>query len=666
MHPPLADARRRRVGRPAQLHRGAARHPDRRARVADGRDRVRPAPALRLDCGKTRRQAQRRHHASCRSPTPSTTSSAGSCRRAAAAKRRTRSCAASCARPNFAPPMALRRLAQITDFDLFVTTTFDPLLEQAINAERFSGAQSTEVIAYAPNRVADLADRARAAPAARRLSPVRPPVRVAHLRDLGRGHARVHLRAAKRAPRRRRSCSTNSSTTTCCSSAASFANWLARLFLRMAKSRRLSDPRDVGEVLADNHSRQGRAPDGVPAAGQRAHARLQRRARTSSTSCIAAGLVAPRRRRRHPAARGAAAFPAARARDARSRGVHQLRARDLRRGAEDQGGPRRRGHQDLVRPRAPRGRRRLRPQDPAQHRALLVFHPRRARRRRSAAWKALPAANGATPSTVLATWPMAPIFILPMCIDDTDTGAAKVPDKVPRRTSRALPGGEVRLTSRSASRPPVVPMNDSARHHHRRHAPRPSTPCTRWLGFASFTEETRPLRREEESPNSAAASAKAARRSCSAVRPGQTSILRAGIVRAAAEGAIAALVLDYSLIPVRPSRSSRRSSARRRQRYVDAARHCRSGESLSEFLHHRDDVLRDAMPEDADPAADLRPVRECSRWRRAMTSAASALRNSSRTWPISSKIARQGARSDDGEDEARRERSTSRAATTVS
>jgi outer membrane immunogenic protein len=56
----------------------------------------------------------------------------------------------------FAVPRALRQLAQITDFDLFVTTTFDPLLEQAINAERFAGAASTEVIAYSPNRVADL------------------------------------------------------------------------------------------------------------------------------------------------------------------------------------------------------------------------------------------------------------------------------------------------------------------------------------------------------------------------------------------------------------------------------------------------------------------------------------------------------------------------------
>jgi len=39
---------------------------------------------------------------------------------------------------------------------LFVSTTFDGYLEQAINEARFGGAQSTEVISYAPNRIADL------------------------------------------------------------------------------------------------------------------------------------------------------------------------------------------------------------------------------------------------------------------------------------------------------------------------------------------------------------------------------------------------------------------------------------------------------------------------------------------------------------------------------
>jgi hypothetical protein len=37
---------------------------------------------------------------------------------------------------------------------------------------------------------------------------------------------------------------------------SNFTNWLARLFLRMAKRQRLSDPRDVGEVLADDHTSQ--------------------------------------------------------------------------------------------------------------------------------------------------------------------------------------------------------------------------------------------------------------------------------------------------------------------------------------------------------------------------------------------------------------------------
>ena len=48
----------------------------------------------------------------------------------------------------FEPPAALRQLAQITDFDLFVTTTFDPLLEHAVNLERHGGQPMAEVIAY--------------------------------------------------------------------------------------------------------------------------------------------------------------------------------------------------------------------------------------------------------------------------------------------------------------------------------------------------------------------------------------------------------------------------------------------------------------------------------------------------------------------------------------
>ncbi len=156
---------------------------------------------------------------------------------------------------SFAPPLALRRLAQITDFDLFVTTTFDPLLEQAINAERFGGAQSTEVIAYAPNRVADL-------PTER--DQLQRPV-VYHL--LGRLSASptyvisdedtlefiCALQSEHLTPEKLFHALEHNHLLFI---GSSFTNWLARLFLRMAKRHRLSDPRDVGEVLADDHSEQ--------------------------------------------------------------------------------------------------------------------------------------------------------------------------------------------------------------------------------------------------------------------------------------------------------------------------------------------------------------------------------------------------------------------------
>jgi TIR domain/SIR2-like domain len=51
-----------------------------------------------------------------------------------------------------APPAALRQLASITDLRLFVSTTFDRLLAQAIDAERFGGVARTQEYAFAPNQ----------------------------------------------------------------------------------------------------------------------------------------------------------------------------------------------------------------------------------------------------------------------------------------------------------------------------------------------------------------------------------------------------------------------------------------------------------------------------------------------------------------------------------
>jgi hypothetical protein len=153
----------------------------------------------------------------------------------------------------FTPPVALRQLAEITDLDLFITTTFDGYLEQAINEARFAGAQSTEVISYAPNRIADLTTE--------REQMTRPVVY--HL--LGRVSASptyvisdedtlefvCALQSEHLTPEKLFHELENNHLLLI---GSNFSNWLVRLFLRMAKRRRLSDPRDVGEVLADDHS----------------------------------------------------------------------------------------------------------------------------------------------------------------------------------------------------------------------------------------------------------------------------------------------------------------------------------------------------------------------------------------------------------------------------
>ncbi len=153
----------------------------------------------------------------------------------------------------FEPPLALRQLAKITDFDLFVTTTFDPLLERAVNLERYGGQASAEVIAYAPNRVADL------------------PVERGQLQRTVVYHLLGRLSASPTYVVSDEDmlefiCALQSEHLTpeklfhelehnhLLLIGSDFSNWLARLFLRMTKRKRLSDPRDVGEVLADDHT----------------------------------------------------------------------------------------------------------------------------------------------------------------------------------------------------------------------------------------------------------------------------------------------------------------------------------------------------------------------------------------------------------------------------
>jgi TIR domain/SIR2-like domain len=151
------------------------------------------------------------------------------------------------------PPQALRQLAQITDFNLFVTTTFDSLLESAVNLERYGGQPGAEVIAYAPNRVADLpcerADLQRTViyHLLGRLSA--SPTYV--LSDEDMLEFICALQSEHRTPEKLFHELEHNHLLLI---GSDFSNWLARLFLRMAKRKRLSDPRDVTEIFADDHT----------------------------------------------------------------------------------------------------------------------------------------------------------------------------------------------------------------------------------------------------------------------------------------------------------------------------------------------------------------------------------------------------------------------------
>ena len=154
---------------------------------------------------------------------------------------------------NLEPPAAIRQLAAITDFDLYVSTTADSLLETAINQARFAGTPTAEVLSYAPNRVVDLpSERERLQrPVVYHLfgKLAAAPTYVISDEDLLEFICALqseHLVPEKLFHELEHN--------HLLFIGSNFTNWLARLFLRMAKRQRLSDPRDVGEVLADDHS----------------------------------------------------------------------------------------------------------------------------------------------------------------------------------------------------------------------------------------------------------------------------------------------------------------------------------------------------------------------------------------------------------------------------
>jgi len=155
----------------------------------------------------------------------------------------------------FTPPIEIRRLAQITNFKLFVTTTFDTLIEQALNDERFGGGGGTLTIGYAPNnnRDIDVGQQKLASPVVYHLLGVVCPKPSYVISDEDLLEFISTLQSSDRRPSHLFDELQNSHLLFL--GCSNFSDWLSRFFLRTTKRRRLSDSRDELEIVADDCTR---------------------------------------------------------------------------------------------------------------------------------------------------------------------------------------------------------------------------------------------------------------------------------------------------------------------------------------------------------------------------------------------------------------------------
>jgi hypothetical protein len=154
---------------------------------------------------------------------------------------------------SFRPSRSLRRLAEITDFNLFVTTTFDSLLEKAINQVRFGDTPGTAAISYSPRRPEDL-------PAAK--NKLTKPTVYHLMGKLSGSGAYVisdedvleYVCELQSASRRPDLLLDELKKNHLLILGAGYSDWLYRFFLRTAKGGRLSATREFVEILADSHT----------------------------------------------------------------------------------------------------------------------------------------------------------------------------------------------------------------------------------------------------------------------------------------------------------------------------------------------------------------------------------------------------------------------------
>jgi hypothetical protein len=146
------------------------------------------------------------------------------------------------------PSVALGQLAEVTDFQLFITTAFDTALEAALRKTRLAEILS---LSYAPNDIQDLpgSRKALAQPIVYHLLgklAVNPSYAITEEDTLEFFHA---LLSPQRRPERLFAMLAESHLLIV---GGGYTDWLARFFLRTSKGeRRLSDPRTVWEFMAD-------------------------------------------------------------------------------------------------------------------------------------------------------------------------------------------------------------------------------------------------------------------------------------------------------------------------------------------------------------------------------------------------------------------------------
>jgi hypothetical protein len=155
---------------------------------------------------------------------------------------------------DFPPSKPLRQLAEIADFNLYVTTTFDSLLERAINEVRFAGAAAASAITYSPKRVDDLpaAKEKLAKPTVYYLMGKLSATGTYVISDEDLLEYICDLQSPARRPQR---LFDELKKNHLLLLGADFSDWLARLFLRTAKGGRLSAARDFVEIMADSNTR---------------------------------------------------------------------------------------------------------------------------------------------------------------------------------------------------------------------------------------------------------------------------------------------------------------------------------------------------------------------------------------------------------------------------